>query len=219
MEEEEKQKIEDLDVYFYNLAIKNKDDEVQEIVLDYENRLEEYSLEFLEAGELSPYKSYIQEKDSLLDLWETELKSITNSNNNTTFKYKLIAPPCADWREELYRQALERSRLGLPAEYYDAELLAYWRDIYNPIAHVSDTGKVENWYDENTQDAWNPAIFNNPEALTYWLDFLEGNDNFQKYSISAIGRRAIVKKESSIRNLFNLLVKDISQSLNQRIIF
>jgi hypothetical protein len=38
-----------------------------------------------------------------------------------------------DWREELYRQALERAAAGLPAEYYDNELISYWRSIYNPL--------------------------------------------------------------------------------------
>jgi hypothetical protein len=46
--------------------------------------------------------------------------------------YILVGKPCLDWREELYRQALERAKDGV-TQGLDQELLAEWRKLYNPM--------------------------------------------------------------------------------------
>ena len=119
--------------------------------------------------------------------------------------YILIGKPCLDWREELYRQALERAKDGV-TQGLDQELLAEWRKLYNPMPQPSTTEneKEIDWYDESTKEAWNPAVFSNPGSLDYWLEFLDDGDDLRKYSVSAIGKRTKVVNKDTIHSIFNI---------------
>ena len=124
------------------------------------------------------------------------------------YAYNLIGKPCKDWREELYRQALERSKDGSTRD-YDQELLAEWRKLYNPIPQTNSQGEKIDWYDEEAKEAWNPDVFSNPGSLDYWLDFLDDGDDLRKYSVQSIGRRTKVINKDTIRSIFNPEVQDI----------
>lgn len=150
------------------------------------------------------------------EAFDTELNALQGAKEDakidkegSLYHYELIGKPCADWREELYRQALERAAVGLPAEYYDNELISYWRSIYNPLdQYSSDKGKFT-WYNQETREAWNPDVYNNPGNIKFWLDFLDGNDEIRKYSISAIGKRTKVLNAKDVQNIFNFEVPDV----------
>lgn len=137
------------------------------------------------------------------------------AENKADFGYVLVGKPCGDWREELYRQALERSKDGIQQD-YDSELLSEWRKLYNPIPQtktVKKDGKEEqeitDWYNSNTKEAWNPLVFTSPGSLDYWLDFLDDGDDLRQYSVKAIGRRSKVVDNQSVTSIFNPEVQDI----------
>jgi len=46
--------------------------------------------------------------------------------------YEWECGPAPEWREEMYRNALEQSILGSSYSIYDAELLAEWRKLFDP---------------------------------------------------------------------------------------
>ena len=231
MTEEEIKEQTNLSNYFYELALSDMPDVTNKHkdLRDFEERLqkkseEEYKI-WEEANKDKPEgekdnqpidqnQNYIDDNENLMKLYEEDMKLLdSNENLDNTINYELVARPCADWREELYRQALERSIAGLPAQPYDSELLSYWRSLYNSmpqnIKETDGSKKTVDWYNEETKDAWNPDVFNNPGALIYWLDFLDDGDELRKYSISAIGRRTQVQNSDKIRNIFNPLVEDI----------
>ena len=137
------------------------------------------------------------------------------SENKADFGYVMVGKPCGDWREELYRQALERSKDGIQQD-YDSELLSEWRKLYNPIPQtkiVKKDGKEEqeitDWYNSETKEAWNPLVFTSPGSLDYWLDFLDDGDDLRQYSVKAIGRRSKVVDNQSVTSIFNPEVQDI----------
>ena len=107
---------------------------------------------------------------------------------------ELIGKKSNEWREELYRQALVASLDSLRASDYDIELLAEWRKIY-------DTVKWE--------DGWNPSFKNDPQSITYWLDFIDSSSTLGQYSVKQIGRRSKIISDSSIHTLFNQTVPDV----------
>lgn len=112
---------------------------------------------------------------------------------------KLVGKPCDEWREELYRQALmAQVTNGVYNNYYDSELIAEWRNLYDPMN--------TNW---NTTDHWNPDVFNNPEKLNFWLDFIDTGSEIGKYSINQIGRRTKVVNSTDITSVYNKEVPDI----------
>lgn len=114
----------------------------------------------------------------------------------------LIGVPCKEWREELYRHALvAQITSSVYDNYYDSELLAEWRGLYDPMN--------ENWEATNH---WNPDVFNDPASINFWLDFIDASDptvTLGKYSIKNIGRRTKVVNNTEIKTIYNSEVPDV----------
>lgn len=127
------------------------------------------------------------------------------SGYGTTDKKLQIGPPCSEWREELYRQALvakTQSGFGSYNNYYYEELLTEWRKLYDP---TNDDWKTNN----ELTCYWNPDVFNNPEKLVFWLDFIDSSSEIGKYSVGQIGRRTKVVNNNDIKTIYNKEVPDI----------
>ena len=115
------------------------------------------------------------------------------------YKTELIGPPCDEWREELYRRALNAQVTNSVYDnYYDSELIAEWRGLYDPLN--------ENW---DAYNHWNPDVFNNPSNLNFWLDFIDTGSEIGRYSVNEIGRRTKVVNSSDITSVYNMEVPDI----------
>lgn len=115
------------------------------------------------------------------------------------YKTTLISTPCEEWREELYRQALDAQVTNSVYDnYYDSELIAEWRGLFDPMN--------EDW---NEYDHWNPDVFNNPSNLNFWLDFIDTGSEIGRYSINEIGRRTKVVNSDEITSVYNIEVPDI----------
>lgn len=111
----------------------------------------------------------------------------------------LVGTPCDEWREELYRQALDAQVTNSVYDnYYDSELIAEWRSLYDPTK--------EEWLATNY---YNPDVFDNPGVINYWLDFIDTGSALGKYSIKEIGRRTKVVNNTSIKSVYNSEVPDI----------
>lgn len=119
----------------------------------------------------------------------------------------LISIPCDEWREELYRQALNAQVTNsIYDNYYDSELIAEWRNLYDP--------QKEDW---NRTNHWNPDVFENPGKINFWLDFIDTASEIGKYSINQIGRRTKVINDKDIKSVYNSEVPDVIfiEGLNQ----
>ncbi len=104
-----------------------------------------------------------------------------------------------EWREELYRRALvAQVSNSMYDNYYDSELLAEWRNIYDTMN--------EDWV---KSEYWNPDVNNSPSKLNYWLDFIDTHSALAKYSVSQIGRRTKVVNNTSISSIYNREVPDV----------
>lgn len=123
------------------------------------------------------------------------------------YKTTLISIPCNEWREELYRHALNAQVTNsVYNNYYDSELIAEWRNLYDPMN--------ENW---NGRNHWNPDVFENPDKINFWLDFIDTGSEIGKYSINQIGRRTKVINNKDIKSVYNSEVPDVIfiEGLNQ----
>lgn len=128
-----------------------------------------------------------------------DFNNIASDYSVSGYKTKLIGSPCDEWREELYRRALNAQVTNSVYDnYYDSELIAEWRNLYDPLN--------EKW---DEYDHWNPDVFNNPENLNYWLDFIDTGSEMGKYSINEIGRRTKVVNSSDITSVYNMEAPDI----------
>lgn len=118
----------------------------------------------------------------------------------------LVGIPCDEWREELYRLALNAQVTNSTYDnYYDAELIAEWRNLYDPM----NEKWIETQQDRIARNHWNPAVFDDPTTINYWLDFIDTDSALGKYSIKNIGRRTKVVNDTSIKTVYNSEVPDV----------
>lgn len=115
-----------------------------------------------------------------------------------------------DWREELYRRALNAYGASTEGSPYDEELLAEWRNIFDYSNEKFKTA----WEDYYNTDAvpfrgYNVDVKNAPEKLRYWLDFIDSDAPIGKYSIDKIGRRTLAWEDSKINEVYAKQINDI----------
>ena len=120
----------------------------------------------------------------------------TDDNAKPDGANELAAGPCEEWREEIYRNALERQVQAQATEAYDAEMLAFWRTLYDP------DNKDWIYADYPEYNHWSPSVKEDPASLVFWLDFIDTTSAVGKYAVSQIGRRMKVVNDDSINILF-----------------
>lgn len=146
---------------------------------------------------------------AMQNMWEIKDKKsnlIVRYDFNTLDDYSvndytvtLVGTPCDEWREELYRRALNAQvSNSVYDNYYDSELIAEWRNLYNPMN--------KNW---DATNHWNPDVFNDPGSINFWLDFIDTSSALGKYSIKNIGRRTKVVNNNDIKTVYNSEVPDV----------
>lgn len=146
---------------------------------------------------------------AMQNMWEVKDKEsnlIVRYDFNTLDDYSvddytvtLVGTPCDEWREELYRRALNAQvSNSVYDNYYDSELIAEWRNLYNPMN--------KNW---DATNHWNPDVFNDPGSINFWLDFIDTSSALGKYSIKNIGRRTKVVNNNDIKTVYNSEVPDV----------
>lgn len=146
---------------------------------------------------------------AMQNMWEVKDKKsnlIVRYDFNTLDDYSvddytvtLVGTPCDEWREELYRRALNAQvSNSVYDNYYDSELIAEWRNLYNPMN--------KNW---DATNHWNPDVFNDPGSINFWLDFIDTSSALGKYSIKNIGRRTKVVNNNNIKTVYNSEVPDV----------
>lgn len=127
----------------------------------------------------------------------------TDTNTKPAEAKELVASPCEEWREEIYRNALERQAQAQSAEPYDAEMLAFWRLLYDP------DNKDWIYADYPEYNHWNPSVREDPASLVFWIDFIDTTSEVGKYAVSQIGRRMKVVNNDNIKILFTKQIPPI----------
>lgn len=124
-----------------------------------------------------------------------------------------------NWREELYRRALMAYGSSTDGSYYDEELMAEWRNLYDPTSTIELEGpdsfeqKWEDKYgaggDAPVWQGYRVEVYTNPEKIRYWLDFIDTTSELGKYSVSRIGRRTVVTEDSKVNEVYAREINDI----------
>lgn len=127
----------------------------------------------------------------------------TDTNTKPAEAKELVASPCEEWREEIYRNALERQAQVQSTGPYDAEMLAFWRLLYDP------DNKDWVYADYPEYDHWNPSVREDPASLVFWIDFIDTTSEVGKYAVSQIGRRMKVVNNDNIKILFTKQIPPI----------
>lgn len=145
----------------------------------------------------------------------TKSSEQTKEESSLGGTYTLIAPALTaanyEWREELYRRALDaQCTTSVYDNYYDSEMIAEWRNLY--------------WFEKDSSGSlvptWNPDVSSDPKNINFWIDFIDTGSELGKYSIGEIGRRTKVENDTDLASVYNTDVPDVIfiEGLNQDLI-
>jgi hypothetical protein len=46
---------------------------------------------------------------------------------------------------------------------------------------------------------WNMDMLNYPDSLSFWLDFIDYGEVYERFNVGKIGRRPLVKNDSKVK--------------------
>ena len=84
-------------------------------------------------------------------------------------------------------------------EIYYTDILAFWRDLYNP--NPIEEKKNEYYEAGSLNQYWSKNI-ERPELLDFWLEFLDTEGEFGQYSIKTIGDRIKVVNDKAVKAIY-----------------
>ena len=129
-----------------------------------------------------------------------------------------------DYRELIYQMALDyrkgnrddnfvsdlieknpelcaNGRTGYEQYYIDME--GFWRQLYDPDYDFDEKNpENDEYYADGESRYWHKNVIQNPSVLNFWIDFLDINGDISKFSIPAIGDRAKVVNDNSIKSIY-----------------
>jgi len=130
-----------------------------------------------------------------------------------------------DWREELYRSALMNYNNSTTGNYdetkssnYDAELIAEWREIYDPTNFSGNNSFRSLWIGYFVDPAfpnvkawtgYTPDVIIAPQKLRYWLDIISSDAPIGRYGIDKIGRRTYTNENTKINEVYPEQILDV----------
>lgn len=126
-----------------------------------------------------------------------------------------------DWREIIYQMALDyfkynhlddfelRLAKANPQYYngqtgyenYYTDLQGFWRQLYCPNPSEEDVSK---FYAVNDGDKkyWSKAVFESPETLNFWFDFLDTSGSLSQYNVKNIGSRSKSLNDTNVTSIY-----------------
>lgn len=130
-----------------------------------------------------------------------------------------------DWREIIYQMARDYYRYNFledfelriisanPIHYplgrtgyesYYMDLYSFWRDLYWPNIDTQEEQKKENYYTDAKEDHlwWNKTVYEAPELLNFWFDFLDVEGELDQFSVKNVGARTKPINDTSIKSIY-----------------
>lgn len=123
-----------------------------------------------------------------------------------------------DWREIIYQMAIDyfkyntldnfelkvgKANPEYPTgktgyEQYYTDMEGFWRQLYDPSLPSED------YYSDPSSNClyWNKAVYNAPETLNFWFDFLDSGGELMQYNAHSIGARPKPVNETTIKSIY-----------------
>lgn len=101
-----------------------------------------------------------------------------------------------------YSQVLSQAQTSYSYATQELRILSLDRD--NALAEVEKLTKdVENYYDANgPYPHWNKNVYEVPDALNFWIDFLDTEGALSQFNVKTIGPRAKVVNDTSVKAIY-----------------
>ena len=164
------------------------------------------------------YKKIIVSEDNPSDKKQIEAY---NKKNNVNVKYQkeelIFEKDTCDWREIIYQMAKDYYQYNFLDDFevkiieanpqfitgktgyeqYYTDLLSFWRELYD-----DDNKDDELYYQEGPHKGWNKNVYEHPELLDFWFDFLDIEGELDQFNVKAVGSRPKVYNDNKIKSIY-----------------
>ena len=95
----------------------------------------------------------------------------------------------------------QSGRTGYEQYYIDME--GFWRQLYNPYDGDNDTYYIElTNKDSKSQFGWARAVYEQPQTLNFWIDFLDTSGELEQFSVPSLGVRSKVANDKDVKAIY-----------------
>ena len=172
------------------------------------------------------YKTlFIDDNDEQLKAYNnkygTTLKGQSSTSYYTANNYEKTEDGIlCDWRELIYQMALDYYHYNFLDDFqlriieangelypigqtgyeqYYIDMQGFWRQLYNPSPN---TEEAVNYYSEGNNLHWNKAVYEFPETLNFWFDFLDVEGELSQFSVKSIGARSKPINDKDVKSIY-----------------
>lgn len=132
--------------------------------------------------------------------------------NKKPEQYKDFTISQYDWRELIYQMALNKEPNTGYEQYY-IDILAFWRELYNPNPTSSDIEQYGEFYTpEDNMGSWcywNKKVLTDPSRINFWFEMLDTKGDLEKYSVDKIGQRTQAINDNAITSIYNVPTPEV----------
>lgn len=142
------------------------------------------------------------------------------TNAGADYLEDIQAEHYVDWRELIYQMAKDFHAHGQESDYvyqmrlrnptmftkgksgyeqYYTDIMGFWPDVYRYVVKLQEESGE---YTEKEIVGWNMEKLADPNTMMYWLEFLEGNSQFDAISVPKIGDRTKIPSNKKATVLF-----------------
>ena len=99
---------------------------------------------------------------------------------------------CSEMVENKEKLRIKRDRLGV-TETNLASLNEQLEDLKSDI---------ENYYQDGDRKYWNRDVFESPETINFWFDFLDTPGELQQFNVKTVGSRSKAINDSTVKSIY-----------------
>ena len=214
------------DIEIDDIAVVDWREIIYQMALDYRKygHLDDFALKVAEknpdlyfSGKTGYEQYYIDLEGFWRDLYNPEIEYVivTNPQEEDLEKYYTIEENYIKFNttteafngEKVYKKNADGKyeRAVMP---YDDNYDYYYKSIiyhkaHNIVDNVIYYQKQSNYYDSFEKRAyWNKKIYEEPETLDFWFDFLDTEGELSKFSVKNIGAREKISNDKDVKSIY-----------------
>ena len=85
-------------------------------------------------------------------------------------------------------------------EQYYIDLEGFWRQLYRTKIDDED---ADDFYQNNEEHpGWAKKVYESPEQLDFWFDFLDGDGELEQFSVKMVGSRPKAVNDNAVKSIY-----------------
>ncbi len=76
------------------------------------------------------------------------------------------------------------------------------RSITSKKVAINFYSEYSDFYEEGPHKHWNKNVYESPQSLIFWFDFLQGDNELRQYSVKTVGDRPKAVNETTVKSIY-----------------